>query len=165
MADNESTLRLHRFAYSPVGTFGSLTLASDADVMYTVERPWLENNRRISCIPEGLYRCRSRMFNRGGYETFEITDVPGRSEILFHVANVSSDVNGCVGLGSYLGCVNGQWGVMSSREAFSRFMAYVGRMDSFLLELSGASPENAKSLYWTGAIDDVGLGLHSGPDR
>ena len=56
---------LERFAYSPMGTFGVLTV--DDFECYTVERPWLDNKPRESCIPEGVYRLELGMYNRGGY--------------------------------------------------------------------------------------------------
>lgn len=116
-------LVLTRFCWSPYGVYGSLTLP-DGQVLFTVERPWLENKPMVSCIPEGTYSCRPRYYNKGGYEAVEILEVPGRSYILFHVANSPGDVKGCIGLGTDLGWVHGQWAVVSSKNAFAEFMKY-----------------------------------------
>jgi len=117
-------LELCRFAYTPDGTFGSMLV--DGAVLYTVERPWVGNQTTVSCIPEGTYSCRPRRFFRGGYDAIHIQSVPGRTHILFHRANIPSDLAGCIGVGSRLGVLGGQWAVLQSRAAFSRFMAIWG---------------------------------------
>ena len=111
---------LERFAYTPYGTFGRLVVGSFQ--CYTVERPWLNNVVRKSCIPEGIYPIEIGMFNRGGYQAYEIKDVPGRSEIKIHIGNTMHDVVGCIAPGSDLGYLRNKWGVTGSRTAFERFM-------------------------------------------
>lgn len=120
-------LTIARFAYSPLGTFGTLTLPTSGITIYTVERRWLDNKPRISCIPEGVYICKPRTYFRGGYPAIEITDVPGRSDVLFHKANVPSDVMGCVGVGMSLGALKTEWAVLESGQAWDRFMAECGK--------------------------------------
>jgi len=117
-------LVLKRFAYSPMGTFG--TMMVDGVTLYTVERPWLNNMPSVSCIPEGEYRCAPRHFFRGGYETIEILGVPGRSHILFHKGNVASDVEGCVAVGSNLGALGHTWAVLGSQAGLSKFLEIHG---------------------------------------
>lgn len=130
-------------AYTPLGTFGTLTLPSGV-VLYTVERPWLDNRPRVSCIPEGEYECRPRQFFRGGYPASEILDVQGRSHILFHVANRPRDVEGCIGVGSRLGAVAGDWAVLDSKTGFRQFMSEVGG-GRFLLQIRTAGPASMKA--------------------
>ncbi len=119
---------LERFAYSTMGTFGRLIMEGFG--CFTVERPWLDNIPRESCIPEGAYRIAPRRFNRGGYDAFEILDVPGRSLILFHRGNTMNDVIGCVALGRSLGYVEGLWAVTHSRETFADFSRIMPREES-----------------------------------
>ena len=116
-------LTLERFCYAEAGTFGRVVLP-DGQAFYTVERPWLSNRSLVSCIPEGRYGLALDYFNRGRYEAPLIRDVPGRSRILVHVANWPEDLNGCIGLGTSFGVVDGRMGVHSSRIAFARFMAW-----------------------------------------
>jgi hypothetical protein len=111
---------LERFAYSPMGTFGVLTV--DDFECYTVERPWLDNKASESCIPEGAYGIELGMYNRGGYPAYEIMDVPDRSLIKMHIANNMNDVVGCVGFGGQLGFYEGLWSVLNSRAAMDWFM-------------------------------------------
>ncbi|MAO23839.1 MAG: hypothetical protein Unbinned3818contig1000_29 [Prokaryotic dsDNA virus sp.] len=112
---------LERFAYSPMGAFGVLTV--DDFKCYTVERPWLDNKARESCIPEGSYRMQLGMYNRGGYPAYEIMDVPDRSLIKMHIANNIDDILGCIGFGLELGCVDKKWAVTNSKRAMNDFMA------------------------------------------
>ncbi len=107
---------LERFAYSPFGVFGKLIVPEFE--CFTVERPWLDNKKRESCIPEGKYTLKLGMFNRGGYEAYEVMGVPDRSLIKIHVGNTIDDVVGCIALGNALGYLEGKWGVKSSKKAF-----------------------------------------------
>lgn len=117
-------LILERFAYTPMGTFGRL---SGLDI-FTLEEPWRNNQRQISCIPEGRYRCKRIMSPKFG-NVFEITNVSGRSHILIHKGNTIDDVEGCVLVGNKLGVLGDRWAVLESRGAFDKFMAFV-REDS-----------------------------------
>lgn len=112
---------LERFAYTPHGTFGKLILPNFE--CYTVERPWLDNTPRESCIPEGEYPLQLGRYNRGDYPAYEVLDVPNRSLIKIHIGNTIDDVIGCIAPGQGLGFLDGKWAVTSSRNAFTEFMA------------------------------------------
>ena len=92
---------------------------------HTVERPWANNAPNISCIPEGTYTLKSRRFYRGGYDTWEVTNVPGRSLILIHKGNTAEHVEGCIALGTRRGVVGGRWAVTHSKQAFEKFLEHV----------------------------------------
>lgn len=131
-------LEISRFAYTSMGTFGEMYVRGER--MVTVERPWLDNRPSVSCIPEGVYFCRPRFYNRGGYQAVEILDVPHRSHILFHRGNTMHDSAGCVLVTSREGVVNGLWAGVSSAPAFARFMEEYGALDSFRLTIRGFRP-------------------------
>ena len=116
-------LVLARFASAPTATFGRLLAPGFS--CFTVERPWADNRRWISCIPVGTYPLRPARFVRGGYNTLEVTGVPGRSAILIHKGNLPTDVQGCVALGTGLGVVDRQWAVTGSAAAWAEFEALV----------------------------------------
>lgn len=121
-------LTIQRISNSPEeGTLGRM------GSMYTIERPDLDNQPSVSRIPAGQYVCERRHFNKGGYDTFEIMDVPGRTNILFHIANVMKDVKGCVGLGTEVGVLYDHLAVLNSGEAFKGFMGDMEEVDSFQL--------------------------------
>ena len=115
---------LERFAYAPVGTFGLLTLPEFR--CFTVERPWLGNEVRVSCIPEGEYEMRLGRFNRGGYPAYELLDVPGRTLIKIHRGNTMNDLLGCIAPGRELGFVDNLWAVTNSTKAYGDFMEAMG---------------------------------------
>lgn len=134
--DESGALVLERFCYADTATFGRLTV--EGRTLYTVERPWLENQPRVSCIPEGLFRCKPRRFFRGGYDAVEVCNVPGRSHILFHRGNRASDVLGCIAVGAQIGVLGGDWAVLKSAEGFRAFMDAYGSKN-FTLVIRGTS--------------------------
>lgn len=117
-------ITLERFAYTPMGTFGKIIF--DEFECFTVERPWLDNKARQSCIPEGSYPLKLGMYNRGGYPAYEVQNVPGRSLIKIHIGNTMDDIIGCIAPGKSLGFVGGKWGVTSSKKTFQEFMQAMG---------------------------------------
>jgi hypothetical protein len=118
---------LERFAYTPVGTFGKFIF--EEFQCYTVERPWLDNKPRESCIPEGVYPLKLGMYNRGGYPAYEVMDVPNRSLIKIHIGNTMDDIVGCIAPGKSLGFLERKWGVSSSKKAFQEFMRAMDGID------------------------------------
>lgn len=88
-------LILNRFQASERGTNGEITVEGK-HVCYTIERPWLDNQRRISCIPPGRYQLKPR-FSQKFKQHLILLDVPGRDLILIHPANdAMKDLNGCI---------------------------------------------------------------------
>lgn len=114
---------LERFAYTPHGVFGKIILPDFE--CYTIERPWLNNKVEVSCIPEGDYELKLGVYNRGGYPSYEVLDVPGRTHIKIHVGNTIDDIVGCISPGKSLGFLKGKWAVTSSRDAFDEFMEHM----------------------------------------
>lgn len=74
-------IRLIRI-YGSTGTNGYL-IADKELICKTIELPWRQNQRSISCIPEGVYQLVLRYSQRFGRHLL-IKDVPNRSLILFH---------------------------------------------------------------------------------
>ena len=112
--------RLFRFAFTPAGVFGQLHVGGFS--CYTVEKPWNKNLPYVSCIPSGKYQIVPSVYNRGGYDAYEILDVHGRHQIKIHIGNRAKDVQGCIALGNQLGAVHGEWAVTNSSAAFGAFM-------------------------------------------
>jgi len=104
------TVRLLRGPSTDQGTFGRLLFGPHA--LHTVELPWRNNARQLSCIPPGTYRCaivNSPKFGR----VYGVQAVPGRSHILIHAANLGGDVDkgwathlqGCIAPADKLGAI------------------------------------------------------------
>ena len=124
---------------TPDGIFGRLGQWT------TVEEEDQGNQRNISAIPAGTYICRRTWYNTGGYETFEVCDVPQRTRILFHIINTEEDTEGCIGITSRLGVLEvgdedsgeriHKLAGLSSRVAFSAWMADLEGVDEFVLRI------------------------------
>lgn len=111
------TIQLKRFAHTPFGTFGSMMVGGR--IIYTVEQHWRNNEVGVSCIPVGTYHVKRGFYYGGGYECFELPNVPGRTHIKIHAANLSSQLRGCIAPGLTLGSLNGEWAVLNSRAALN----------------------------------------------
>ena len=90
--------------YGEIQTTGQLTVFDDQGVNIftccTLELPWRENKRRISCIPEGDYIVVKRpATEKRKYNHFHITEVPGRDWILIHIGNSYKHILGCILVG------------------------------------------------------------------
>lgn len=63
----------------------------------TLELPWKNNERKVSCIPEGTYMVwKMKPTAKRQYEYFWVQDVPGRDSILFHPGNYTRQILGCL---------------------------------------------------------------------
>lgn len=78
--------------YDPEGTNGELRLV----VCNTIELPWLQNQRNVSCIPEGRYELKLRTTAKRGQHLL-VVNVKGRDGILIHPANdAKKELRGCI---------------------------------------------------------------------
>ena len=97
-------LLLIRNTFSKESTIGELFLNGER-ICDTLENPWQDNQRNISCIPEGVYPVRLRLPRESAtrdYMHLLVKDVKDRDYILFHIGNTAKDTSGCilVGLGT-----------------------------------------------------------------
>lgn len=82
--------------YHPSGTNGILSCAEQF-ICFTIELPWRDNKRLISCIPQGRYPLALRYSDRHHWHLM-VNDVPGRTLILFHKSNnAPKELKGCIG--------------------------------------------------------------------
>ena len=94
-------LLIIRNTFTEVSTIGKLYLNGEW-LCDTLENPYLDNQRNISCIPAGEYPVRLRVARESAtkdYLHLLVMDVPNRDLILFHIGNKSSDTRGCVLVG------------------------------------------------------------------
>jgi hypothetical protein len=97
-------LLLIRDTFSKNSVIGELFLNGER-ICDTLENPWVDNQRNISCIPEGIYPVRLRLPRESGtrdYIHLLVKEVKDRDWILFHRGNTAKDTSGCilVGLGT-----------------------------------------------------------------
>jgi len=112
---------LKRVVYNQHGTFGVLIDDEGIPFALTLENPWEDNRRNISCIPANQYVCKRVLSPKFG-DTFEITNVEDRSHILFHKGNTSKDTNGCILIGEQFEDINGVPGIAHSGKGYKEFM-------------------------------------------
>lgn len=95
--------------YYAENTIGELKTKSGFKC-YTVELPDKGNKAYISCIPEGVYQW-SKSTYKDGKKCLRISNVRGRSGILFHIANYHYELLGCIapntGLSDSKGFISG----------------------------------------------------------
>lgn len=110
------------------------TLVVGEQLLYTIERPWLDNRSNISCIPAGKYLVKFMARSASGKyrNVWHLQNVPGRSGILIHNGNLVSHSRGCLILGSRTGSLGGHPAVLGSRGALRKLQSIVGRDDFFL---------------------------------
>lgn len=107
--------------YYKEGVNGTL-FYKGAAICDTIELPWKENKRRISCIPEGIYEVRKR-YSVKFKNHLQLINVSGRSAILIHPANdARKELNGCIAPVTYhTGIGKGVY----SRKAFEKLLTLV----------------------------------------
>lgn len=122
------TVFLTRTDRSDHGTFGVLACPALGFSCFTLELPWRDNQRSISCIPAGEYIVKTRQSPRFGL-VFHVQNVEGRTYILFHSGNYAGDVHkgwkthseGCLLFGKTRGWIGNQRAVLNSRLAQREF--------------------------------------------
>ncbi len=120
--------------YHPTGTNGQLFVGTQL-ICDTIElprrstplhsewmsgsRPWRQNQRNVSCIPEGRYMLSLRWTSRWGWH-FQIPHVPERDWILIHPANDAlKELRGCI---APVTKVTGPGSGTGSRKALQRLL-------------------------------------------
>jgi len=89
--------------YFETHTLGILTALDDNGnatfQCQILELPWKDNERQISCIPEGIYPVKERRTDKFGRH-YHIQNVPDRDYILQHPGNFTAQIRGCQLTGS-----------------------------------------------------------------
>ena len=141
----DNTLRycvLQRMEQDTRGTLGKLSIPLVAppvigvgryETLYTLERPWLDNQRGVSCIPAGLYLCIPDY--AGKFQNWVFDYVPDRDNIEWHRGNFVRDSNGCVLVGMTCQSLPDRLAVFNSKKAIARMKQIIGRDKSFYLEI------------------------------
>jgi hypothetical protein len=91
---------------------------------FTLELPWLENQRGISCVPKGKYKAFKRQSPKNG-SVIEFENVPDRSNIQIHSGNFTRQIEGCVLVGSSIAFLDSDTtpDVASSKVTLDKLLA------------------------------------------
>jgi hypothetical protein len=94
----------------------------------TLELPWNDNKRNISCVPFGIYDIHLEYSNAFDEDLWELKGVEGRSEVKIHVANYVTQLRGCIAPGLRHADINsdGVIDVSSSRKALESIHKAMG---------------------------------------
>jgi len=95
-------LLIIRDTFTEKSTIGKLFINGES-FCDTLENPWIDNQRSISCIPKGNYKVRLRLARESAtrdYLHLLVQDVPNRDWILFHRGNTAKDTSGCILVGN-----------------------------------------------------------------
>ena len=130
MSGKMQRVSLKRNSSSGSETLGELSL-ENGSVLHTLELPWKNNRRNISCIPLGTYEVIGHVSPKFG-KCYWVKDVPGRSEILFHVGNSPKDSRGCILVGQKVVANR----LVSSKIAMSQLLNELSWPNSFILDIS-----------------------------
>lgn len=120
-------LLIERIDDSGVQTLGKMyVLDNNNSIEFscdTLELPWKDNKRNVSCVPSGDYKVVKRYSPKFGNH-FHLTNVKDRSYILIHKGNYYTDIRGCILVGSDLTDINkdGHLDVISSGNTVNKLL-------------------------------------------
>lgn len=125
---------IKRIAMTPDFTLGVVLEEGRVPFCLSLERPWVNNQKEISCIPKGEYRIKRQIKPKHG-SCFEVMNVPNRTDILIHKGNFVWDSAGCIIFGEQFENVMTSHSdkpvtsVQQSGVAYSQFMAIMAGKD------------------------------------
>jgi DNA/RNA endonuclease YhcR with UshA esterase domain len=118
------------------GTFGVMLMNGVAKFC-TLEPYSRFNEKSISCIPTGQYIC--KRYSSVKYpNTFEVKNVQGRSNILFHKGNEDTHTEGCILIGQYFSKLKENRIIANSGQSFNEFLQELNSMQEFRLTVTEA---------------------------
>lgn len=127
-------LTLKRSKFALYGIEGELTDEMGKHVCFTLEHAYEQPDGSYKPkLPPGMYICQRGQHRlasmNNSFETFEITNVPGHTNILIHCGNYNSDSEGCI----LVGAAFGTGCILESRLAFGTFLQLQEGIDQFTL--------------------------------
>jgi hypothetical protein len=126
-------VELIRLEESSQGTFGVLKINKEVFCV-TLEPEDRLNVENVSSIPAQQYICDLHHSPNFGL-TWKVTDVPGRTDVLFHSGNWARDTEACILLAQYWGKLQGHRAVLNSGKTFKQFMAIMDPFSHFHLTI------------------------------
>jgi hypothetical protein len=130
MKKPKANLLLIRDTFTDKSTIGKLYFDGEF-YGHTLELPWKDNEKRVSCIPKGVYEVKKRHTEESKYkyEHLHILDVENRELILMHIGNYPKNSKGCILLGN----TRALNFVGESRKAFYKLMYDLGSFEKIEL--------------------------------
>lgn len=111
------TVTLQREPFTETHTYGSLSW-DNLKLCDTLELPWDNNNHGTSCIPPGTYQAIQFCSPHNG-DVWLLENTAPRSMIELHSANVASQLEGCIAVGTK-GMLGDVPAVLRSKDALAK---------------------------------------------
>lgn len=129
-------------SFNSWGIISALTDESGKQIATCLEHAYLQDDGSyLPKTPDGTYTCVRGQHQLAGmshpFETFEITNVPGHTNILLHVGNYNKDSEGCVLVGADV--APSEQMIVNSKAAFANFMSIEAGLDSFTLTVTSVA--------------------------
>jgi hypothetical protein len=126
--------------YLEAETLGVLTVFDEQNNLEftckTLELPWKDNAKRISCIPENEYLVvKRKAHNLRKYDHFHVTNVPNRDWILVHTGNKVSHILGCILVGDRFVHLDNDGNLDVANSAVTLKMLYAIMPEKFKLKI------------------------------
>ena len=132
-------LIINRIQYRPDGIFSECLDENRNFKWVLLEHAYLQDDGSYKPkVLGGVYHCERGDHQLEGmtepFQTFEVMNVPGHTNILFHKGNYNEDSAGCFLIGKSMGnMLNGGKMICSSKQAFDEFMLAQKECDSFTI--------------------------------
>jgi len=103
---------------------------------FTLELPWLDNKKNISCIHEGKFKYKTYNSPKHG-KVLLILNVEGRTMIEIHAANYTRQILGCIAVGDSIKWLDNDTipDVVNSKATLSKLLLEAG--DSGFIDIRG----------------------------
>lgn len=123
-------LLVKRQSDNGIETLGDMLIVSETGATVfkceTLELPYKDNQKMISCIPKGVYHCEKVGASANiPYDHIAITNVPNRSGVCIHKANYVTQLRGCIAVGEKEVDINGDGttDISNSGKTFQKLMS------------------------------------------
>lgn len=138
---NKMDLKINRTQYRSDGIFGEMSDSNGKVIAYTLEHAYLQDNGSYAPkVPVGIYTCKRGEHRLHGmvndFTTFEITNVPNHTNILFHWGNWNNDSDGCCLLGAAIVPSSKGQMITNSKVIFQEFMTKQINIVQFQITIS-----------------------------
>ncbi len=127
-------MKLTRTDYGTKQTLGHMDIKGKR--IWTLELPWKNNERKVSCIPEAEYLVKYRMSFKFD-KHFHLQNVPNRDFVLIHHGNYFTDIEGCILVGLGKSDINGDGLVDVTQSKAAMAWLFEHLPNEFTLDVCG----------------------------
>lgn len=125
------TVIIQRDPFLPTHTYGTM-LWGGFRICDTLERPWLNNEPRVSCIPSGTYTAIAFQSPHNG-DVWLLENTTPRSMIEIHPANLVEELLGCIAPGTK-GILGNKPAVLRSKQTMAMLKKTLPRKFTLIIK-------------------------------